>query len=118
MISDTDCIIQHNPSLGFKLDGELEWLTKWKQFDSNVSPVFYRIYQRLFNAGENGINIFPDDIGRNYIEPILNAAETNAFYKDKNSLGLIIESNLMPKVFVRCINGKLLDGEYQLSLYW
>lgn len=91
--------------------GEELFIQKWKVFDNKVSPMAYRFYSNYI--GENP-NIVPPDIARIYIEPILNQGECIAFYNDKNSLGLFVNPNDMPKTLFRSIGYKLYNGEYNV----
>ena len=69
----------------------------------------YRIYSKYI--GDN-VNILPADTARQYIEPILNHGDFEKFYNDKNSFGLFINPDDMPKTLFRSIGYKLYDGEY------
>ena len=89
--------------------GEELFIQKWKVLDKKVSPMAYRFYSNYI--GDNA-NIVPPDVARQYIEPILNAGECVNFYNDKNSFGVYINAEDMPKTLFRSIGYKLYDGEY------
>ena len=77
------CIVKTNLKIDFSksVEGEKEWLKKWQQLDSRVSPFAYRIFSQYI--GPN-INILPLETSVNYIENILNPLEYQAPYCDKN----------------------------------
>lgn len=89
--------------------GEELFLQKWRVLDKKVSPMAYRFYSNYI--GEDA-NIVPPDVARQYIEPILNQGENTKFYNDKNSFGVFIAPEDMPKTLFRSIGYKLYDGEY------
>lgn len=91
------------------VSGEELFMKRWKVLDKNVSPMAYRFYSNYIGKDPN---IVPPDVARQYIEPILNSGECVKFYNDKNSFGLIINSQDMPKTLFRSIGFKLYDGEY------
>lgn len=89
--------------------GEEHFIKKWQVLDKKVSPMAYRFYSHYI--GENA-NIVPPDVARQYIEPILNSGEYVNFYNDKNSFGLYLNIEDMPRTLFRSIGYKLYDGEY------
>ena len=110
MIRDLKDIFANNKNISNKCaKGEKEFLNKWKQLDKKVSPMAYRFYSNYI--GENPA-IVPPDVARQYIEPVLNQGECVKFYNDKNSFGLFINPDDMPKTLFRSIGYKLYDGEY------
>lgn len=85
------------------------WIKKWSVFGNKPTTKCFVAYTR-FMKGD--VNTVPNDIARNYIEPILTPEEFQPFYNDKNSLGLIIPSEWMPRTMFRSVNGLMYDGEY------
>lgn len=98
-------------------DNLKRWRTKWGIFKQTPLKEEYIAYRNY--AGDN-VDIVPNEIARCYIEPILTPKEFQPFYNDKNSFGLILPEEIMPKTYLRSINGILYDGEYNpvnLSLF-
>lgn len=58
--------------------------------------------------------IVPDYIAHNYLTPILNPIEYNAYFEDKNMLDKIIPKKFLPRTFMRRINGKWYDDNYTM----
>lgn len=110
MIGDLKEMFRCNSSIdGKTCRGEKEFIDKWKVLDGKVSPLSYRYYSHYI--GENS-NILPPDTARQFIEPILNPGECERFYNDKNSFGLFIDQEDMPKTLCRSMDHMLYDGEY------
>lgn len=93
-----------------EIEGEKEWINKWKVFNKKVSPLAYRIYTNFIGRD---INILPCDVSRIYIEPILNPEGTRCFYSDKNSLGILLDENDMPKTLFRSMSYTYYDNDYE-----
>ncbi len=111
MLGDMKKMIKLNPTLNTKrVDGEDEHIHKWSVLSKKISRIAYRIYSPFIGEKEN---IVPPDVGRPYIEPILNPSENVSFYNDKNSLNLFIPENYTPKVYFRSIGGKYMNGAYE-----
>ena len=111
MMNDLREMVTKFPNLfGHEQDGEKEWLNKWRKLDNKVSPYSYRIYSYFIGKD---MNILPCDVSRNYVEPILNPENTQGFYSDKNSLGLLVGAEDMPKTLFRSINYTYYDSEYE-----
>lgn len=85
------------------------WVKKWSIFGDAPATKSFRAYARFMNGN---INTVPNEIARNYIEPILTPEEFQPFYNDKNSLGLILPTEYLPRTLFRSVNGILYDGEY------
>lgn len=86
-----------------------EWEKKWSIFGEKPTDLGYIVFSHYM--GEN-INFVPNDIARSFIEPILTPEEYQPFYNDKNSLGMFIDKKILPKTFLRSMNGRLYDGDY------
>lgn len=94
-----------------KLDG-IGWKTRWSALGS-TNEVFYRYYSRFI--GED-LNIVPDDLMHNVIEPILNPMRFRGLYADKNMFDKLLkpyfDEKVTPTTLVRCIEGGLYDENY------
>lgn len=86
-----------------------EWEKKWSVFGEKPTELGYIVFSHYM--GEN-VNFVPNDIARSFIEPILTPEEYQPFYNDKNSLGMFIDKKILPKTFLRSMNGRLYDGDY------
>ncbi|MCB6974650.1 MULTISPECIES: sugar-transfer associated ATP-grasp domain-containing protein [Butyricimonas] len=114
MIRDFKEMLANNPELhNSRVDGEDVYMEKWKKLDKKVSPLSYRIYSPFIGRSAN---ILPPDVSRVYIEPILNPGDTEKFYNDKNSFGLIYDKNDMPLVYFRSMSYRFFDGDYNAVL--
>lgn len=92
---------------------EDEWTRKWKQLSSHVNRKFYRTFSRYIG---HDINIVPDDICHNVIEPILNPKRYISAFEDKCLFDKMLWSsfgkNVTPYTFIRNIAGAYYDVNY------
>ena len=90
-----------------------EWVAKWSVL-GRPNKDYYRVFSQY--SGED-VNIVPDDICHNIIEPILNPKRYMSAYEDKCLFDKMLWSsfgkNITPPTFIRNINGALFDSEYQ-----
>lgn len=92
------------------IDGENNYIEKWKVFGHEVEPYSYRLYSHYM---EPSSDIVPENIGRMHIEPILNPAPMRAYYADKNVFPVVCGEENVPKTLLCRINGStLLDGKF------
>lgn len=91
-------------------DNYNKWLEKWSVFGEIPIEAGWTVFHEYMS---DNINFVPNDIGRNFIEPILTPYEYQPFYNDKNSFGLILDSNIMPRTFFRSIKGYIYNGDYE-----
>ena len=104
-------ILKQNPDITtYDKLGVEEWLKKWNVFGQEPSIYGYKLYNHYI---KNDSNIVPNEIARNYIEPILTPQEYQPFYNDKNSFGILFDKDWMPKTYLRSINRMLYDGNYE-----
>lgn len=98
-----------------KLPHEDIWSKKWSKLLSNTDRRYYRIYSKFIGAD---INIMPDDVCHFIVESTLNPIKYRNFYSDKNMfdrvLSLRFNDIVTPKSFVRNIEGKFYDLNYNL----
>lgn len=110
MINDLKGLFANNNDVcNTRVEGEDSFLQRWRVLDRHVSPMAYRFYSNYIGRS---VDIVPADTARQYIEPILNYGDCEKFYSDKNSFGLFINPNDMPKTLFRSIGYKLYDGDY------
>ena len=89
--------------------GEKEWKEKWSQFGYNAKVSHYRVFSHYL--GEN-INIVPEDICHDFIEPVLNPVQYIGYYSDKNVFDKLFPKGYFPKTLLRKMNGLYYDSDY------
>ncbi len=87
-----------------------QWLKKWSVFGYKPTPLSWHAFSTYMN--EN-VNFVPNDVGRNFIEPILIPEEYQPFYNDKNSFGIFMNKEWMPKTYFRSMNGISYNEDYE-----
>ena len=94
-----------------KAIGEDEYIKKWEVLCPRVEPYSYRFFSHY--CGYNP-NIVPEDIGRSFIEEVLNPVEYRPPYEDKNMFPEIVGKENVARTIVCRINGSnLLDAEFR-----
>ena len=94
-----------------KMEGEAQYIAKWKQLSRHVNPKYYRIFSKYI---EPTANIVPEDICHNVIEHILNPAKHRVFYADKNMYDKLFQKGTLPDTILRCIQSSLYDSNYKI----
>lgn len=92
-----------------KMPGEDEWLKKWSQFGIKAKTTQYRVFSHYI--GED-INIVPEDICHDFIEPLLDPFRFTGYYSDKNIYDKLFPEGFFPKTLLRRMNGFYYDKEY------
>lgn len=96
-----------------KLEGEEVWVNKWSVLSKSVNRKFYRTFSKYI--GED-VNIVPDDICHNIIEPILNPIRYRSLYADKCMFEKFLfncsVNQVTPRTLLRNINGIYYDESY------
>lgn len=91
-----------------------EWHEKWKPLGA-FNKDYYRVFSQY--AGED-INIVPDDLLHNIIEPILNPKRFVSAYEDKCLFDKMLWSsfgvNVTPPTYLKNIGGLFYDSDYNL----
>ena len=105
-------IIRLNPEFSVASDktAEKKWADKWGVFGQKPNTKIYKFYKYYLGDNEN---ILPNDIGRNFIEPVLTPEEYQPFYNDKNSFGIFLDKSMMPKTYIHAMNNLILDENYE-----
>ena len=106
-------ILKLNPAFNINDDNHIEdrWIAKWRVFGMEPNKNIYRFYK--FYIGDN-VDIVPNDIARNFIEPVLTPEAYQPFYNDKNSFALFLDKSMMPKTYVHAMNNLLYDEDYNV----
>lgn len=104
--------IKNKSGIRHDCNGIHEWKKKWRGLGW-VNPDYYRVFSQY--CGED-VNIVPDDICHNVIEPILNPRRFISTYEDKCLFDKFLKSsfinNITPFTYFRCINGVYFDVNY------
>ena len=92
------------------LELEKQYIDKWKKYDKNVIPEYFRVYSYL--SGVKDLNYIPDFLYYTLIEPQLNNYALGAIGDEKNYYSKIITNVNQPKILLRNINGIFCDENY------
>lgn len=103
-------IIQRHPELGQPAEGEEEWLNYWRRYDAKLSPLAFRVFSRYVG---NDVHIMPMELCVNIVELILTTPQYRGFYRNKNSLNLLMTEGTTVKTIVRKMVGFYYDHRYQ-----
>ena len=90
--------------------GEKEWIHKWSVLDSKIDSIYYRLYSTYIG---NNVNIVPDNVCHNIIEPILNPKRYIKFYADKNIFDRLFPEGTLPRTILRKMGGVYLNSQYE-----
>lgn len=91
------------------VEGENEWKKKWSVL-GKADPVYFRLFSHYIG---NNLNIIPEDICRNVVEPILCPLRYVAYYSDKNIFDRLFKSGSLPTTVLRKMNGFYYDATYE-----
>ena len=80
------------------VEGEEEWVKKWAVLGMNANPIYYRLFSHYIG---NDINIVPEDICHDVIEPILDPFRYTKYYSDKNIFDRLFPNGYLPKTLLR-----------------
>lgn len=90
--------------------GEKEWIHKWSVLDPKIDPIYYRLFSTYIG---NNVNIVPDNVCHNIIEPILNPKRYIKFYADKNIFDRLFPEGTLPRTILRKMGGVYLNSQYE-----
>ena len=91
------------------MEGEREYLHKWRKLCNRVEPYSYRFFSHFMG---NSSLIVPEDVARQYIERTLNPIRYRNFYSDKNLYEYYIDSKYLPISYLRRIRGGYFNKSY------
>ena len=87
---------------------ENEWVEKWAVLQK-PSRAQYRVFAHYIGAN---LNIVPEDVSHNIIEPILNPVRYRFYYEDKNLYDKIFPTEYTAETLIRKMNGFYYDAGY------
>lgn len=90
--------------------GEKEWMHKWSVLDPKIDSIYYRLFSNYIG---NNVNIVPDNVCHNIIEPILNPKRYIKFYADKNIFDKLFPEGTLPRTILRKMGGVYLNSQYE-----
>ncbi len=91
-----------------KAEGEDEWIGKWSVL-GNARALYYRCFSHYIGPD---MNIVPEDLCRNVIEPCLNPRMYVPYYSDKNVFDRLFPAGTCPRAVLRKIAGTYYDHDY------
>lgn len=89
--------------------GEQIWIDKWSAL-GKPNTVYYRLFSHYIGQD---INIIPEDICRNIVEPILSPLRYVSYYSDKNIFDKLFGYDVLPQTLFRKMHGFYYDKEYK-----
>ena len=93
------------------VEGEKEWLQKWSFGGGKISPTQYRVFAHYIGPD---IDIVPEDVCHDFIEPILNPFRFAGYYADKNVFDRLFPQGFFPMTILRRFGGVYQGGDYRL----
>lgn len=103
-------IIKNTDLSNINREQQDKWAKKWGVFGMKLNINAWKAFHNTVGDSEY---LVPNDVARCFIEPILTPYQYQPFYNDKNSFGLILPSDIMPKTYFRSINGFSFSGDYK-----
>lgn len=85
------------------------YVAKWGRLSAHVNPSYLKAFSHYIGPD---LNIVPEDICHNVIEPILDPVIYRPYFSDKNMFDRILPKGTTPKTFLRRIKGFYYDEEY------
>lgn len=99
--------INHIPNR--PVEGEKQWCRKWSVFGLKANPIYYRLFSHYIGKD---MNIVPENICHDVIEPILNPFKYTKTYADKNLFDKFFPIGYLPQTILRKMNGFYYDANY------
>ena len=92
-------------------EGETEYLKKWRRLSPYVAKEDYRFYSSYIGSHAD---IVPEAVSHNIVEAILSPVQYRPFYTDKNMFDLLMDDGMMPRTYLRRIQGVWRDSSYHI----
>ncbi len=102
-------LIKRNNIPNTPIENENKWKQKWSML-GRANPIYFRLFSHYIG---NNINIIPEDICRNIVEPILNPSVYVKYYSDKNMFDKLFQAETLPQTVLRKMNGFYYTEDYQ-----
>ena len=99
---------RYNPSK----DLYKKYQEKWSVLETPVMREYLEVFGAYLSEDGDRLNIVPENICHNVIEPVLNPYHYRGYFEDKNYFAKILGKDILPNEFLRCINGVFYDGDY------
>lgn len=103
-------LLRINKILNCYVEGENEWIKKWSVLGMNANPIYYRLFSHYIG---HDVNIVPEDICHDVIEPILDPFRYTKYYSDKNIFDRLFPDGYLAKTLLRKMNGFYYDEAYK-----
>jgi len=101
---------QH-PETTKRVKNEDLYIQKWRGLGLDVNPVYLRVYSN--HSIGNDVNLVPIDLYYIVIQKKLNNYDLAQTYADKNLYHKLLDSGLLPKTYLRNINGAFYTAGYK-----
>jgi len=88
---------------------------RWRVLSSKIPSVFMHVYP-AFSRVKSDLYV-PDNLYFTHIEPMLNNVEYSRSFADKNMYSLLFEKDVQPRVLLRKMHGRYIDGQYAVIQY-
>lgn len=102
-------LLKKNNIKNTKVENEDKWIEKWSAL-GKANPIYFRLFSHYIG---NNLNIIPEDICRNIIEPILDPLIHTQYYSDKNMFDKMFRPGTLPQTVLRKMDGFYYDKDYQ-----
>ena len=84
---------------------------RWAPLGRSVNAVYYKLFSAY--VGKD-LNLIPEDIAHSVVEALLNPPAQRGPFSDKNLFDRIVGPKMMPRTFLRCMDGVFYDADYHL----
>lgn len=105
-------ISQQNEKVKVPQNVLIAYKARWKKLSRFVSKKYLLCFASKVEISSIA-EIAPEDIVHHYIEPVLNPYPYRAYLEDKNNFARILPSDFLPQEYLRCVDGKFYDADYQ-----
>ena len=105
-------LLKHNQIPNKPCPNEEMWREKWGKL-GRFNNAEYRLFSQYIG---NNVNIIPEVLCKNLIEPILNPIRYRGCYTDKNFFDKLFEQGVLPRTLFRKMNGFYYNVGYDLIL--
>lgn len=102
-------LLKRNNIKNTKVENEDKWIEKWSVL-GKANPIYFRLFSHYIG---NNLNIIPEDICRNIVEPILDPLRYVSYYADKNMFDKLFGHEVMPHTIFRKMHGFYYGSDYK-----